>query len=64
MTRVVFDSNVTISALLFADSVPGLAFIRALDHGTIDDRNCALEWGITCPTIGTALLPFDIGRMR
>ena len=35
MTRIVFDTNVTISALLFTDSVPGRAFIRALDHGTI-----------------------------
>lgn len=35
MTRVVFDTNVTIGALLFTDSVPGRAFIRAMDHGTI-----------------------------
>ena len=35
MTRIVFDTNVTISALLFTDSVPGRAFIRALDQGTI-----------------------------
>ena len=35
MTRIVFDTNVTISALLFTDSVPGRAFIRAMDHGTI-----------------------------
>ena len=35
MTRIVFDTNVTISALLFTDSVPGRAFIRALEQGTI-----------------------------
>ena len=35
MTRFVFDTNVTISALLFNDSVPGRAFIRALNHGMI-----------------------------
>ena len=35
MTRVVFDANVIVSALLFNDSVPGRAFTRALDHGTI-----------------------------
>ena len=35
MTRFVFDTNVIISALLFNDSVPGQAFIRALNHGMI-----------------------------
>ena len=35
MTRFVFDTNVIVSALLFNDSVPGQAFIRALNHGTI-----------------------------
>ncbi len=35
MTRFVFDTNVIISALLFVDSLPGRAFLRALDHGTI-----------------------------
>ncbi len=33
--RYVFDTNVIISALLFNTSVPGQAFIRALEHGTI-----------------------------
>ena len=35
MTRFVFDTNVIISAVLFNNSVPGQAFIRALDHGRI-----------------------------
>ncbi len=35
MNRFVFDTNVTVSALLFNDSVPGQAFTRALDHGSI-----------------------------
>ncbi len=35
MTRLVFDTNVIISAVLFNNSVPGQAFIRALSHGTI-----------------------------
>ena len=35
MTRFVFDTNVIVSALLFNDSVPGQAFIRALNHGMI-----------------------------
>ncbi len=34
MTRFVFDTNVIVSALLFNDSVPGRAFIRALNRGT------------------------------
>ena len=34
-TRYVFDSNVIISAMLFNASIPGLAFTRALDEGTI-----------------------------
>ena len=33
MTRFVFDTNVIISAVLFSNSVPGQAFIRALNHG-------------------------------
>ena len=63
MTRIVFNTNVTISALHFTDFVPRRAFIRALDYGTIEDRNWALEWGILSPTIGTTLLPFETGRM-
>ena len=35
MTRFVFDTNIIVSALLFNDSVPGQAFIRALNHGMI-----------------------------
>lgn len=35
MTGFVFDTNVIISALLFNDSIPGRAFIRALNHGRI-----------------------------
>ena len=35
MTRVVFDTNVIISAMLFSDSVPGRAFLGVLDSGTI-----------------------------
>ena len=35
MTRFVFDTNVIISAVLFNNSVPGQAFIRALNHGRI-----------------------------
>ena len=35
MTRFAFDTNVIVSALLFNDSVPGQAFIRALNHGMI-----------------------------
>jgi len=34
-TRYVFDTNVIISALLFNTSVPGQAFTRSLDGGTI-----------------------------
>jgi len=33
--RFVFDTNVLISALLLADSVPRRAFDRALDHGKV-----------------------------
>lgn len=33
--RYVFDSNVIISALLFADSTPGSAFRQALERGQI-----------------------------
>ena len=33
--RYVFDTNVIISALLFNTSVPGQAFCRSLDNGTI-----------------------------
>src|SRR3990167_8111470 len=33
--RVVFDTNVLVSALLFSDSVPGQAFLESLDRGTI-----------------------------
>ena len=35
MTRWVFDTNTIVSALLFSDSVPGQAMIRALGQGTI-----------------------------
>ncbi len=35
MTRFVFDTNVIISAVLFNNSVPGQAFIRALNHGRV-----------------------------
>ncbi len=35
MTCFVFDTNVIISALLFNDSVPGRAFLQALNHGMI-----------------------------
>ena len=35
MSRFVFDTNVMVSALLLNDSVPGQAFIRGLNHGTI-----------------------------
>ena len=35
MTRYVFDTNVIVSALLFNASKPGLAFLEALDRGTI-----------------------------
>ena len=35
MTRIVFDTNVMVSALLFTDSVPGKALYRALDLGTV-----------------------------
>lgn len=34
-TRYVFDTNVVLSALFFHDSVPGRAFFRSLEHGTI-----------------------------
>ena len=35
MTRTVLDTNAIVSALLFNDSAPGRAFIKALDTGTI-----------------------------
>ena len=35
MTFFVFDTNVIVSALLLNDSVPGRAFVRALNRGTI-----------------------------
>ena len=35
MSRFVFDTNVIVSALLFNESVPGQAFIRALNHGAL-----------------------------
>ena len=35
MNRFVFDTNVMVSALLLNDSVPGHAFIRGLNRGTI-----------------------------
>ena len=33
--RVVVDTNIVVSALLFGASVPGRAFVRVLDRGTI-----------------------------
>jgi putative PIN family toxin of toxin-antitoxin system len=33
--RYVFDINVIVSALLFNDSIPGQAFFRAVDGGTL-----------------------------
>ena len=33
--RFVFDTNVVVSALLLADSIPRQAFDKALSHGTI-----------------------------
>ena len=33
--RVVVDTNVVVSALLFGTSVPGRTFVRVLDRGTI-----------------------------
>ena len=33
--RLVFDTNVVVSALLLADSIPRQAFDKALDQGTI-----------------------------
>ena len=33
--RFVFDTNVVVSALLLADSIPRHAFDKALNHGTI-----------------------------
>ena len=33
--RVVVDTNVVVSALLFGASVPGRAFVRVLDRGTV-----------------------------
>lgn len=35
MTRVVFDTNVIVSAMLFIDSAPGRAILAGLEHGTI-----------------------------
>ena len=35
MTRTVLDTNAIVSALLFNDSAPGRALIKALDTGTI-----------------------------
>ena len=35
MTRTVLDTNAIVSALLFNDSAPGLALIKALDTGAI-----------------------------
>ena len=35
MTRVAFDTNVIVSAVLFDHSVPGQAVVRALRSGTI-----------------------------
>lgn len=35
MNHFVFDTNVVVSALIFNDSAPGQAFVKALEHGTI-----------------------------
>ena len=35
MTRVVFDTNVIVSALLFNNSAPARAFTRTLNNGTV-----------------------------
>ena len=35
MTRTVLDTNAIVSTLLFNDSAPGRALIRALDTGAI-----------------------------
>ena len=35
MTRVVFDSNVIVSAVLFSESVPGRVFLEVLNNGKI-----------------------------
>ena len=35
MTRIVFDTNVIVSAMLFSDSVPGRVFLEVLNNGTI-----------------------------
>ena len=35
MIRVVFDTNVIISAMLFIDSAPGRAILASLEYGTI-----------------------------
>ena len=43
MTRIVFDSNVLVSALLFSDSIPSRAFLGALDLGTVLISNALME---------------------
>lgn len=35
MSRFVFDTNVIVSAVLFDNSVPGQAFVKALNYGAI-----------------------------
>ena len=35
MSRVVFDTNVIVSATLFIDSVPSRVFLEVLNNGTI-----------------------------
>ncbi len=35
MARYVFDTNVLVSALLFASSRPGVAFLTAIDQGNV-----------------------------
>lgn len=35
MSRVVFDTNVIVSATLFIDSIPGQVFLEVLNNGTI-----------------------------
>ena len=42
--RVVLDTNVVVSALLFGASVPGRAFVRVLDRGTILIPKMTVSW--------------------
>lgn len=46
--RVVVDTNVVVSALLFGASVPGRAFVRVLDRGTILTSRFSSESWTAC----------------